>query len=187
MTSAIPIPNAAKTSPQVVGTSTSPRSADASALHRFRHGSIDAGHHIRIPKALHPTDNDDLKLLILENISTEAVEAFKAHGFHVDHYTKAMSEDELVEKIGSYHAIGIRSKTKITERVIKAASKVGVRLIPTFITFLIALINSCCSLDASALVSIKWICSQHQRLVSRCLIHPSPTLDPSPSSSLPKS
>jgi D-3-phosphoglycerate dehydrogenase len=34
-----------------------------------------------------------------------------------------MSEDELVQKIGSYHAIGIRSKTKITERVIKAASK----------------------------------------------------------------
>ena len=128
MTNAISIPKT-KISPQVVATSTSPRSPDTSTLHRrFRHESIDSGHHIRIPKALHPTDNDDLKLLILENISQEAVEAFRAQGFHVDHYTKAMSEDELVEKIGSYHAIGIRSKTKITERVIKAASKVRVRL-----------------------------------------------------------
>jgi D-3-phosphoglycerate dehydrogenase len=62
--------------------------------------------------------------LILENISQDAVRAFQAQGFHVDHYSKAFSEDELIEKIPQYHAIGIRSKTKITERVIKAASKV---------------------------------------------------------------
>ncbi|KAI0669802.1 hypothetical protein C8Q78DRAFT_1070294 [Trametes maxima] len=78
---------------------------------------------IRQPKVLHPVENEDLRLLILENISQEAVKAFRAQGFHVDHSTKAMSEDELVQKIGSYHAIGIRSKTKITERVLKAASK----------------------------------------------------------------
>jgi phosphoglycerate dehydrogenase-like enzyme len=65
-----------------------------------------------------------MRLLVLENISQEAVQAFQAQGFHVDHYTKAMSEDELVEKIGTYHGIGIRSKTKITARVIKAATKV---------------------------------------------------------------
>jgi len=34
-----------------------------------------------------------------------------------------MSEDELVEKIHQYHAIGIRSKTRITERVLSAAPK----------------------------------------------------------------
>ncbi|KIP11395.1 hypothetical protein PHLGIDRAFT_27884 [Phlebiopsis gigantea 11061_1 CR5-6] len=81
------------------------------------------GFAIRQPKVLHPVDNEDLRLLLLENISQEAVRAFQAHGFHVDHSAKAMSEDELVQKIGSYHAIGIRSKTKITERVIKAATK----------------------------------------------------------------
>lgn len=81
------------------------------------------GFAIRQPKVLHPVDNEDLRLLLLENISQEAVKAFQAQGFHVDHSTKAMSEDELVQKIGSYHAIGIRSKTKITERVIKAATK----------------------------------------------------------------
>ncbi|KAI0756896.1 hypothetical protein C8Q80DRAFT_63768 [Daedaleopsis nitida] len=78
---------------------------------------------IRQPKVLHPIDNEDLRLLLLENISQDAVKAFRAQGFHVDHSAKAMSEDELVQKIGSYHAIGIRSKTKITERVLKASSK----------------------------------------------------------------
>jgi D-3-phosphoglycerate dehydrogenase len=77
------------------------------------------------PRFLQPVENGGVRLLILENISQDAVFAFRALGFHVDHYTTAMSEDELVEKIGSYHAIGIRSKTKITSRVIRAAPKVN--------------------------------------------------------------
>ncbi|KAF7347884.1 D-3-phosphoglycerate dehydrogenase [Mycena venus] len=74
-------------------------------------------------KVLHPVENVDLRLLLLENISQDAVAAFRAQGFHVDHHTKAMSEDELIATLPEYHAIGIRSKTKITARVIKAASK----------------------------------------------------------------
>ena len=80
---------------------------------------------IRRPRILHPLENEGLRLLILENISQDAVAIFRAQGYQVDHFTKAMGEDELVEKISTYHAIGIRSKTKITERVLKAASKVG--------------------------------------------------------------
>jgi len=64
------------------------------------------------------------RLLLLENISQNAVETFESQGYQVDWYPKAWSEAELIEKIGSYHAIGIRSKTKITPKVIKAASKV---------------------------------------------------------------
>ncbi|TFK30326.1 hypothetical protein FA15DRAFT_662268 [Coprinopsis marcescibilis] len=75
------------------------------------------------PRILHPLENEGLRLLVLENISQEAVAAFRSQGYHVDHYTKAMGEDELIEKIGSYHGIGIRSKTKITKRVIQAAKK----------------------------------------------------------------
>jgi D-3-phosphoglycerate dehydrogenase / 2-oxoglutarate reductase len=121
MTAAISIPNTQR-SPHVVATSLSPRTPPA-----FLDRVSDGGYNIRIPKVLHPIDNDHLKLLILENISQEAVAAFTSQGFHVDHYTKAMSEDELVEKIPNYHAIGIRSKTKITERVIKAATKACTR------------------------------------------------------------
>ncbi|CAL1695634.1 unnamed protein product [Somion occarium] len=118
MSSAISIP--LSSSPHVA-VSLSPTTA---LLHeRFRQNIVSGHPSVRIPKVLHPVENEDLKLLLLENISQEAVKAFQAHGFHVDHSTKAMSEDELVAKIGSYHAIGIRSKTKITERVIKAASK----------------------------------------------------------------
>lgn len=38
----------------------------------------------------------------------------------VDHYTKAFSEQELLDKLPQYHAVGIRSKTKITAKVIDA-------------------------------------------------------------------
>ncbi|KAF8588451.1 hypothetical protein K439DRAFT_1406167 [Ramaria rubella] len=78
---------------------------------------------VRQAKVLHPVATDELRLLLLENISQGAVQAFKDQGFQVDHFTKAWSEEELVQKIGSYHAIGIRSKTKITKRVLKAATK----------------------------------------------------------------
>ncbi|KAJ6621679.1 hypothetical protein B0H10DRAFT_2163027 [Mycena sp. CBHHK59/15] len=74
-------------------------------------------------KVLHPVENVDLRLLLLENISQDAVAAFRAQGFHVDHHTKAMSEDELLATLPAYHAVGIRSKTKITARVVKAATK----------------------------------------------------------------
>ncbi|KAG8983800.1 hypothetical protein FRB90_005757, partial [Tulasnella sp. 427] len=80
-------------------------------------------HDFRPPKVLHQLDSGDLKVLILENISQQAVKAFKDAGFQVDFFTKAWSEEELVEKIGQYHAIGIRSKTKITAKVLKAAAK----------------------------------------------------------------
>jgi len=76
------------------------------------------------PRILHPLENEEIKILLLENISQDAVASFRFQAYRVDHHLKAMNEDELVQKIGSYHAIGIRSKTKITERVLKAASKV---------------------------------------------------------------
>jgi D-3-phosphoglycerate dehydrogenase len=93
------------------------------SLHdRFRRQEV-AQNALRQSKVLHPIEKDELRLLLLENISLEAVKAFKDEGFQVDHLTKSLTEDELVEKIGAYHAIGIRSKTKVTERVIKAATK----------------------------------------------------------------
>ena len=121
MSASIPIP--ISSSPNVA-VSVSPT---ATTLHdRFRQASGLQSLAIRLPKVLHPVDNEGLRLLLLENISQEAVKAFQVQGFTVDHSAKAMSEDELVAKIGQYHAIGIRSKTKITERVIKAATKVRI-------------------------------------------------------------
>ena len=115
MTGPIPIPNAQS---RQVAVSVSPVYGI-----RIPTRADSLPHNIRQPKVLHPVENEDLKLLFLENISQDAVAILQAQGFHVDHYTRSMSEDELVEKIGSYHAIGIRSKTKITRRILGAASK----------------------------------------------------------------
>ncbi len=83
-----------------------------------------ASAHIPLPRILHPLENDEIRILLLEGISQDAVASFTSQSYHVDHYTKSMSEDELIDKIGSYHAIGIRSKTKITAKVLQFASKV---------------------------------------------------------------
>ncbi|KAL5519076.1 SER33 [Sanghuangporus vaninii] len=129
--SSIPIPvQQSAVIPNVVTISRSPPMAALSisvsptqtTLHeRFRRNSL--GPAIRAPRLLRPIDKDEFRILLLENISQGAVDAFRQQGFQVDHFTKAWSEDELVRNIGQYHAIGIRSKTKITQRVIKAASK----------------------------------------------------------------
>lgn len=66
--------------------------------------------------------------MILENISQDAVRAFTDLGFQVDFHKKAFSEAELLDCIGKYHAIGIRSKTKLTGRVLKAATKVSISM-----------------------------------------------------------
>jgi D-3-phosphoglycerate dehydrogenase len=125
MTSAINIPQRTTSSSPSHQVSISPTAASTFS-ERFLLARKDATSHgaVRQPKVLHPVDNDHLKLLVLENISLDAVKVFEGQGFKVDHHKKAMSEDELVACIGNYHAIGIRSKTRITERVIKAASKV---------------------------------------------------------------
>jgi hypothetical protein len=111
----------------------------------------------RPPRFLQPVENGGIRLLMLENISQEAVFAFRALGFHVDHYTTAMSEEELVQKIGSYHAIGIRSKTKITSRIIQAAHKVRSFYSPPNLALMLPSLHlsSYWSLDVSALARIK--------------------------------
>ena len=119
-----PIPIPSKSIPTV---SVSPQ-APSLIPERIHSNSLAVLGHVRRPKVLHPIDNGDLRILLLENISADAVKAFQANGWQVDHHTKSMNEDDLVQKIGQYHAIGIRSKTKITERVIKAASKVYMTL-----------------------------------------------------------
>jgi D-3-phosphoglycerate dehydrogenase / 2-oxoglutarate reductase len=109
------------------------------------------------PRFLQPVENGGVRLLMLENISQEAVFAFRALGFHVDHYTSAMAEEELVQKISSYHAIGIRSKTKITSRIIQAAPKVHLFYSPLDVFLMLPFLSwySYWSSDVSALAQIK--------------------------------
>ncbi len=67
---------------------------------------------------------DKIRILLLESIHDEAVKAFKEAGYSkVQRFSKALSEEELLHEIKDVHLIGIRSKTKITEKVLKAAKK----------------------------------------------------------------
>lgn len=78
-----------------------------------------------LPRLLTPFDTGDIKILLLENVSTGAVNMLKEQGYQVDFHTKAWSEQELCEKIGDYHVVGIRSKTKLTANVFRKAQKVS--------------------------------------------------------------
>ena len=74
---------------------------------------------------------EKVNILFLENISDAAVKRFSGAGYtSVKKLTKALSEADLIKEIEDVHLLGIRSKTQITEKVLKAAEKVtGHRLL----------------------------------------------------------
>jgi D-3-phosphoglycerate dehydrogenase len=59
--------------------------------------------------------------LLVEQIHSDAEEILRSAGFEVDALSRALDEDELVERIRDVALIGIRSKTHITQRVLDAA------------------------------------------------------------------
>jgi D-3-phosphoglycerate dehydrogenase len=64
-----------------------------------------------------------IKILLLENVHPDAFEKLSKDGFSVETVSKSLSEEELIEKISDVHVLGIRSKTKVTQKVIAAAEK----------------------------------------------------------------
>jgi D-3-phosphoglycerate dehydrogenase len=61
---------------------------------------------------------DKIKVLLVENVHPSAHEIFRIEHFHLETVAGALSEDELVQRIEDVHVIGIRSKTRITDRVL---------------------------------------------------------------------
>ena len=64
-----------------------------------------------------------IKILLLENIHSDAFERLSKDGFSVEILSHSLSEEDLIEKIQDIHVLGIRSKTQVTPKVIKAAKK----------------------------------------------------------------
>ena len=62
------------------------------------------------------------KILLLEGIHPIAKERLSEQGFDVSTVDHALSENELIEKLPGYDAVGIRSKTHITQKVLEACS-----------------------------------------------------------------
>ena len=77
---------------------------------------------MNIQKTSYPREK--IKILLLENVSETAIEEFKARGYtNIEFRKKALGEDDLCEAIKGVHAIGIRSKTQITKKVLEHADK----------------------------------------------------------------
>lgn len=67
---------------------------------------------------------EKIKILLLENISETAIANIKSHGYaSVKKVQGALDEETLIKEIKDVHLLGIRSKTKVTERVLQHASK----------------------------------------------------------------
>ncbi len=66
---------------------------------------------------------DQIKVLLLENIHPTAHELFLSEGVHVEMLAGALGEDELARRIEDVHVLGIRSKTRVTERVLANARR----------------------------------------------------------------
>ena len=71
------------------------------------------------------TATRDQRILICDDLSTEAYEVFEEAGFAPETRT-GLSEDELVEIVPDVDAIVVRSATKMTRRVIEAAGRLRV-------------------------------------------------------------
>ncbi len=65
-----------------------------------------------------------INILLLEGINLSAIKEFKRAGYQNIHTEdKALSENELAERIRNAHILGIRSKTKVTKKLIERAEK----------------------------------------------------------------
>lgn len=60
-----------------------------------------------------------LRILLVENIHPVAKQRLEEEGFDVDLISHAPSEDELMSLLPHYQAIGIRSKTEMTKKVLE--------------------------------------------------------------------
>ncbi|PZS18864.1 MAG: phosphoglycerate dehydrogenase, partial [Pseudonocardiales bacterium] len=62
-----------------------------------------------------------LRVLLLEQIHSEAEAILRSAGFSVESLGRALDEAELVDRVADVALIGLRSKTRITQRVLDAA------------------------------------------------------------------
>ncbi len=65
-----------------------------------------------------------VKILLLEGVHQLAVEQFKNAGYtNVDYIPHALSHEELLQTIGNYHFVGVRSRSQLNKEILEAAKK----------------------------------------------------------------
>ena len=69
-------------------------------------------------------DKSKIRFLLLEGVHKNAIRVLNNSGYtNIEYLSTALDEDALIEKIKDFHFVGIRSRTKITEKVLEAANK----------------------------------------------------------------
>lgn len=100
------------------GLSTSPLAAFQSPSSSFGGAALSRR---PAPKQLKPFDTQDVKILLLENVNKTGQDILRGQGYQVEALKTSLPEDQLIEKIREVHVIGIRSKTKLSEKVLREA------------------------------------------------------------------
>lgn len=78
--------------------------------------------------AKHSLDKDKIKILLLEGVHQSAVDVLERAGYtNIEYHKVALGEEALVASIQDAHFVGIRSRTQLSENILKHAKKlVGV-------------------------------------------------------------
>lgn len=71
-------------------------------------------------------DENPSRILVPEKLSPDGLALLTNAGFTVDNRPGGLSADELLNLIPSYHALVVRSETKVTAQVLSAGSKLRV-------------------------------------------------------------
>lgn len=66
---------------------------------------------------------DEMKALLLENVHPYAVEILQADGIEVSTCQRGMSEKELIKALQGVEILGIRSRTHVSEKVLREAAE----------------------------------------------------------------
>jgi len=84
------------------------------------------GDNLLLPRMTAKTSypKEKINILLLEGVHPSAVEIFTREGYgKIETFSKAMGEEELIEKIKGVHVLGIRSKTRVTSEALSHADK----------------------------------------------------------------
>jgi len=122
MSSAQDIPHRlARTVVTTLSVSNSPTATFHSPSSSF--GGAKVGRVSTVPqqRELKPFNSGEFRILLLENVNQSGKDILSKEGYQVESLKTSLPEDELIEKIRNVHVIGIRSKTKLNERVLREA------------------------------------------------------------------
>lgn len=122
------ISNLARQVSNSLSLSTSPTLQFHSPPNSFRpppRGSFSQGADIlsanQLAQRLKPFNTKEIKVLLLENVNVAGIEILKKQGYQVEALKASLPEDQLIEKIRDVQVVGIRSKTKLTRKVLDEA------------------------------------------------------------------